>query len=241
MSRISKEPAVRRQEFVETAFRLFEKKGYENTSVDDIVDRMGVAKGLFYYYFKTKDDVLDMIIDRILDESVAAMEQAASRADLDAIGKFRAVMEAAAARRARSRRLTLFFHKQSNRHLHGDIEARAIRLMVPALTRIIEQGVREGVFHTEYPEETALSFLAVSSILGHEVYKRPDEAFFRRRVKAALRLTEKLLGASPGTFDFYLEALPKGPQLRRWLGQFNESGRKSGGRGGRKGKRETKA
>jgi AcrR family transcriptional regulator len=237
MSRTTKQPATRRQEFADTAAALFESKGYENTSVDDIVGKMGVAKGLFYYYFKTKDDVLDVIIDRLISDNAALMEQAASRPDLDALGKFRALMGAAAALRARSRKLTLFFHKESNRHLHADIEARAVRLMAPALARMIEQGVTEGVFDTEFPEETALSFFAVSSILGHEVYRKPDEAFFRRRVEAALCLVERLLGAKPGTFDFYKKQALEGPQVKKWLGQIRRSGGKAGGRGGRKGKR----
>jgi len=239
MTRRTKEPAVRRQEFADTAAALFEKKGYENTSVDDIVGRMRVAKGLFYYYFDSKEELLDLIIDDLIAENVAVFEKEASRTDLDVMAKFRAVMTAAAAVRARSRTLTLFVHRPSNRHLHADIEARAVKLMLPSLTALVEQGVREGVFDTEYPEETALSFFAVSSILGHEVYQKPDEEFFRRRVEAALCIVERLLGAKPGTFDFYKKQVIGGPQLKKWLRQISVSGGKKGGRkkrgGGRKG------
>jgi AcrR family transcriptional regulator len=237
MTRRTREPAARKREFADTAAALFEKKGYENTSVDDVVEKMGVAKGLFYYYFDSKEDLLDLIIDRLIADNVAVFEKEASRPGLDTMAKFRALMAAAAAVRARSRNLTLFFHKPSNRHLHADIEARAVRLMLPALTALVEQGVREGVFDTKYPEETALSFFAVSSILGHEVYQRPEEAFFRRRVEAALFLIERLLGARPGTFDFYREQVLDGPRLRTWLRQLKEQGGKSRGRGGRKGRR----
>ena len=232
MTRKTKTPEIRRMEFVETAGELFEAKGYEKTSVDDIVEKMGVAKGLFYYYFDSKEDVLGLLIDHLIGENAAVMEQIAARDDLDALGKFRQLMMDAAALRARSRRMTLFFHKESNRHLHADIEARAVRLMTPALARIIEQGIREGVFNTSYPEETALAFFALSSVLGHEVYQRPDERLFRRRVDAALYIIERILGAAPGAFEFYRTQALKGPALRKWLRRIKQDAAKGGNESG---------
>jgi AcrR family transcriptional regulator len=242
MTRKTKTAQERKDEFVGTAGSLFEAKGYEKTSVDDIVGKMGVAKGLFYYYFDSKEEVLALLIDHLISENVTVMEHIAARDDLDAMGKFRRLMTDAAALRARSRRMTLFFHKESNRHLHADIEARSVRLMTPALAQIIEQGMREGVFNTRYPEETALAFFALSSVLGHEVYQRPDEELFRRRVEAALYIIEKLLGAAPGTFDFYRTQALKGPALKNWLRRIKQDAAKGGkesgsGRGERRGRK----
>ncbi|MFB0959189.1 MAG: TetR/AcrR family transcriptional regulator [Clostridiaceae bacterium] len=66
--RISKDPKVRRQEIMDAARELFLKNGYENTSVDDIVRRLSVAKGLFYYYFPKKDAILAAIADEFVQE-----------------------------------------------------------------------------------------------------------------------------------------------------------------------------
>lgn len=126
MKRRTKEPAVRKQEFVETARRLFEKRGYENTSVDDIVGRMGVAKGLFYYYFKSKEELLGTLVDGMIGRTVAAFEAVAARRDLSTLEKIQALLRAGAEVRDRSRGLRLFFRKESDRHLHADIEARAM-------------------------------------------------------------------------------------------------------------------
>ena len=73
MPRSTKAASDRRLEFINAAEALFNEKGFENTSVDDIVQRVGVAKGLFYYYFKSREELLAAIVDRILDE----MEQIA--------------------------------------------------------------------------------------------------------------------------------------------------------------------
>jgi AcrR family transcriptional regulator len=53
----SKPPEVRRQELIETAAGLFEEKGYEGVSVRDILDAVGGQPGMFYYYFKSKQEI----------------------------------------------------------------------------------------------------------------------------------------------------------------------------------------
>ena len=62
MVRITKEYDERLTEFLETAQQLFFQKGYEKTSVNDIIKKIGVAKGTFYHYFKSKKDLLDKIV-----------------------------------------------------------------------------------------------------------------------------------------------------------------------------------
>ena len=73
MARVVKAHEVRRRELLETAQALFYEKGYENTSVADIIDTVGIAKGTFYHYFKSKEALLDEIVrwqTRIIDEVV---------------------------------------------------------------------------------------------------------------------------------------------------------------------------
>ncbi|WP_455046534.1 TetR/AcrR family transcriptional regulator [Mogibacterium timidum] len=56
-SRISKAPEERKQELIEVATKLFESRGYENVSVRDILSEVNGAPGMFYYYFKSKEDI----------------------------------------------------------------------------------------------------------------------------------------------------------------------------------------
>jgi len=69
--RIIKEYEERRKEILETAERLFLTKGYTKTTVNDILKEIGIAKGTFYHYFKSKEEVMDEIIMRIIKEDVA--------------------------------------------------------------------------------------------------------------------------------------------------------------------------
>lgn len=66
--RITKEPEVRKKEIMNAAKELFIEKGYEKTSVSDIVKKVDVAKGLFYYYFPKKETLLQEIGDEFADE-----------------------------------------------------------------------------------------------------------------------------------------------------------------------------
>ncbi|MBQ1438094.1 MAG: TetR/AcrR family transcriptional regulator [Solobacterium sp.] len=59
-----KDTEVRRSEFVEAAEKLFRENGIVDTTVNSIVRELDVAKGLFYYYFKSKDDVIDAISEK---------------------------------------------------------------------------------------------------------------------------------------------------------------------------------
>ena len=75
MPRTVKSAEERRLEIIQTSERLFRENGYASTSVDAIIKEMGVAKGTFYYYFKSKEEVLPAIVDHTLDQIVAMVEQ----------------------------------------------------------------------------------------------------------------------------------------------------------------------
>ena len=75
--RIVKEAAERRNERLDVAERLFCTNGYDNTSTNDILAEIGIARGTLYYHFKNKEDILDAMIDRILDETVRKAESIA--------------------------------------------------------------------------------------------------------------------------------------------------------------------
>ena len=73
MARQVKDYDDRYQEFLDVGERLFYTKGYDQTSIQEIIDAVGVAKGLFYYYFRAKGDLLDAIIERSLAQRIPSM------------------------------------------------------------------------------------------------------------------------------------------------------------------------
>ena len=60
----------RKQELLKIAYQLFVEKGYENTSIDEIIATAGIAKGTYYYYFPSKEGTLEAVIDLMIGEEV---------------------------------------------------------------------------------------------------------------------------------------------------------------------------
>ena len=73
--RIVKEHDERKNEIIETAAALFEQKGYEHCSVNDILNAIGIAKGTFYHYFKSKEEVLDAVVGRVTEQMLEQVRE----------------------------------------------------------------------------------------------------------------------------------------------------------------------
>ena len=65
----------RKQELLRIAYKQFLQKGYEETSVDDIIAEAGSAKGTYYYYFETKEQMLEEVIGMMIGQETEAARQ----------------------------------------------------------------------------------------------------------------------------------------------------------------------
>jgi AcrR family transcriptional regulator len=204
-----KTPAEKRIEFIQVAEDLFLEKGYENTSVDDIVKKMGAAKGLFYYYFDSKDDVILAILDMTYESIKANIEKVMAQPGLSALQRFQALGECKQDAGKRSQFLQEFFRLERNRNLHLAIDEKANELMVPIFERIIRQGIEEGIFSTPYPRETAEAILSIFSGLGRRYGHDMDQAQKSEVFDFLQLVMERLMAAPPGTFSQMLKNIPK--------------------------------
>jgi AcrR family transcriptional regulator len=204
MPRSTKAASDRRLEFINAAESLFNDKGFENTSIDDIVQKVGVAKGLFYYYFKSREELLAAIVDRILAEMEQIVVEAINRKGLTAMERLSAMSPPSDVIKARGGKLMQYFHEERNQALHLQFQARTMRFLVPALESIIRQGVLEGVFNTPYPRETATALFALKSVIDHSEKGTDYCEDKEHNVKVVSFLGERLLGAKEGTFLEFL-------------------------------------
>jgi AcrR family transcriptional regulator len=161
-------PNDRRNEFVQAAEELFNEKGYENTSIDDVAAKVGVAKGLFYYYFDSKDRLLEELVVRLIEETRKNVQEVMAEEGLSALERLRRLGEANAAIKGRSIKIVAYFQEDRNKALHYAMEDRSMEFMVPAMESIVCQGVEEGVFSTPYPRETAIALLCTFRAISHE-------------------------------------------------------------------------
>jgi len=199
--RITKDPDIRREELINIAEKLFLKHGYEETPVSDIVKKAKVAQGTFYYYFKSKDEILDAIIDRYLNEVVILIEKQVIRKDIDAVEKIMSIVKESISFGQTKVRLVDYFHEEKNVHLHFKMEQKIYPMLANPLKKIIEQGINEGVFDTKYPYETALLILGTNhTILNLEAIFNKEPKEQKRILEAGFYLIERMLGAKQNTF-----------------------------------------
>ncbi|CQR56701.1 TetR/AcrR family transcriptional regulator [Paenibacillus riograndensis] len=200
--RISKEPIERRNEILDTAEGLFFTKGYNKTTVNDILQEIGIAKGTFYYYFKSKEEVMDAVVMRFIEAGVAAARAIASDPKLTVHDKLLQIIMAQKPDTVRKEKMIEQFHEAENAQIHQKSLAETILQLTPVLTEVINQGIEEKLFRTPYPKETMEFLLAASQFLLDEgiFMWTPEEML--RKIQAFIHIMEVTLGAEPGSFAY---------------------------------------
>ncbi|HEF1903945.1 MULTISPECIES: TetR/AcrR family transcriptional regulator [Bacillus cereus group] len=208
--RIVKEYEERRKEILETAERLFLTKGYTKTTVNDILKEIGIAKGTFYHYFKSKEEVMDEIIMRIIKEDVTKAKRIVSNPDIPVLDKlFKILMEQSPKSGDVKEKMIEQFHQPNNAEMHQKSLVQSIIHLSPVLTEVLEQGIEEGIFSTPYPQETIELLLSSAQVIFDDglFQWKPEEMI--NRAKAYIKMMEASVGAKEGSFDYMMEVLIK--------------------------------
>jgi len=189
-------------ELVDAAERLFSEEGYSNTSVDDICDEVGVAHGLFYYYFETKEEIIEAITNRMIHELENMLAEIVGDPDIRADEKFIRFMTTAFQRKKDKPYMVSYYNKENDPKVYYQLFNKTVEMTTSYLTEIVEQGIKEGVFDTEYPEPTIRFWLH-----GRMFFMNEDGLFddgLLDDLKAEAFMLERLLGAEePFLSEFY--------------------------------------
>ncbi len=198
--RITKEPEVRKNEIIAAAEELFFTKGFEDTTVSDIVNKVGVAQGLFYYYFKSKTEVLDAVIECFGDNSISEFRLIANDEQLTAIQKLNNMFSSVLLTTFQREKIVHYMHQASNELLHYRLTHKFLDEMISIFVKIIEQGVREKVFDVSHPLETAEVLLTGIGYMPSIFKILPsDTEQFVNKLRAGFSVIEKALGAPKGS------------------------------------------
>ena len=204
MPRIHRPTAQRREEILDAAHTLFTTKGFQPTTMEDILRIVGIAKGTLYYHFPSKEQILKALVLRIVHQvEQQAREIATSSAP--AADKLAAIMSAMRLVDTETD-LVDQFHAPGNAEFHLLSITAMIEHLTPVLAEVITQGVAEGAFTTERPHDVIELLLSASGILlDHEILEAgPDE--LARRHESLIWASETLLGARPGSLSILAEA-----------------------------------
>lgn len=205
--RVSKSPEERKKEILDVAEELFTTKGYAETTINDILQKIGIAKGTFYYYFKSKEDVMDAIVDRFIEIGVRAAENIAQDSTLKAPEKIFQIIMAQNPDDSGKGKMIEELHRVNNAEMHQKSLVETILKLTPILTKVIEQGIDEGTFNTPYPKETVEVLLVSSGFLFDEGIFQWEASELMQKAIAFTYILETTLGAEAGSFSYLLKKL----------------------------------
>ncbi|SNS91183.1 transcriptional regulator, TetR family [Anaerovirgula multivorans] len=203
--KIVKEAEVRKQEILVAARELFIKKGYEQTSINDILKIVGIAKGTFYYYFTSKREVLEAIILDIVEEGARKAEKILKDKSIPLVNRIMMAIMAQAPEFEGSDKIKEELHKVENAKLERLYLRAMLKRMTPVLQEPVLEGIDRDIFHMEYPTECIESIL----LLGHMMFD--CDAFqwkmedYPRKIQAFLCNAERMLGTKEGELKEFIQ------------------------------------
>ena len=168
---------------LDVAFRLFMEKGYEHTSVQDIINNLGgLSKGAIYHHFKSKEDILVAVTEKMTAESNRMLAVIRDRSDLSGKEKLKTIFKTSISRSVQNDIFTVApdFHNNPKllfSLLHDTIDNAAPNYILP----IIRQGISDGSIKTDYPEQLAeLILLAANVWMNPMIFDSTEEESCRK-------------------------------------------------------------
>lgn len=182
--RVVKEAEERKQEILDVTERLFASKGFDNTSISDILEETGIARGTLYYHFKSKEELLDAVIERMIEGMTARAKEIAGRREIPVLQRFTMMIMVFHVSSGVRQEILLQVHKPQNALMHQKMQKSLFFRITPLITALIEEGIAQGICQTDYPAEAVeMTFLYASTAFddlteyGEEERERKIEAF----------------------------------------------------------------
>lgn len=214
----------RLNEFLDAAASIMARKGYEKTTIQEIIDAVGVSKGAFYHYFSSKEELLDALAEKSADAALERISEAIGREDMRADDKLRAFLGATWQWKSENLEFVAVLASvfaEENVRLRNRIIQKSKALNESILLGIVEQGIGEGVFQVKYPRETVelyIQLMVAASdswirIMTSDAGAAEKSRRAKRTFAVVLEMLEKMLGMPEGSAgrvpDRYIRKLLK--------------------------------
>lgn len=191
----------RKQELLKIAYDMFLTQGYENTSVDEIIEKAQIAKGTYYYHFQSKEQMLEEVIDMMID-SEREMAQQIIASDIPVPQKIVGIIASMKPTEAEETIKDTLFQPE-NVLMHHKVRNKLIGTLTPLISQVVEEGVDEGIFECDKIPERVKMLLIISDGTFNE------GTFTENDVSVFIDMTEKLLGSEKGAMSFVYNLIDK--------------------------------
>lgn len=186
--------------------QLLEEKTIQNISVSDIAKKAGIGKGSIYYYFPSKEAILDALVERNYEQPLKTAQSLAGQTEISPFARMAMLLQACrsssaafldhsrAAGAGNSAQETAFLHQKYMNHLVADLK--------PSLTEIIRQGIASGDIHFEYPAALAEIVLIVLAVKLNQTFLPSTAEDSEETIRGLASLLEKGTDIPPGTLNY---------------------------------------
>ncbi len=202
MKRIVKPRNERINEILDIAQTLFLNYGFEQTTISNIVKETKIAQGTFYYYFKSKDELLNAIMKRSIDKITKNAFMVVNNNNINAIKKIEIILNNFLAYDGWNNEMITYIHNKDSM-IHHMIEMQIIDNLVPLVKDILLQGINEKIFDVPYPQEIA-EFIVLGVGGMYDQFRQPkeDQNSMNNRIKAIKLMLIRILGINENIYNF---------------------------------------
>lgn len=205
MARPPQDPKIKMDEILDVAEPLFAANGYRKTTISDIAARIGGAQGLIYYYFKSKEEILEALINRQIAHFLSDISVMASSADMPPSRKIEFVVHACFRTAHYKDGLFLdFLYDEKHLHIKNKIFRQTASLLEPWLLKIIEEGARQQHFHIAHLPAALKFIMSIMLCLGETLCEKTPDEEMAYHLQLAASLIERALGMPENTLDLSL-------------------------------------
>lgn len=204
-----------KEKIANTAMKLFIQKGYEYSSINEIIQKSHISKGSFYHYFESKEDLMNFLAQEIIAAMIPGVQKIANNPKLNALEKiqksFNNIRNFKFKNRKKIMLLAKVMYKEENLKLRYYINNMALDLYQPIYTKIISQGQKEGVFHIQNAKDTAEIMFRSALMMGEMLIPiilqkkltLKNVKIFIRRIKLYKKILKHILGIQDSKIDIF--------------------------------------
>ena len=205
--RIVKNAEERKMEILDTAEHLFETQGFDNTSTNDILNEIGIARGTLYYHFKSKEEILDAIISRLTRQLLEKAKKLIEKKNVPLSQQLTLIMLKLNVSCGNfNHKILEQVHKPQNALMHQKIQAHLLSELTPLISTLIKEGIAQGIYQTDYPEEVAeMLFLYANTIFDYLTEHSEEEK--QKKTAAFVFNLERLLKMEQGSIKTIVDSI----------------------------------
>lgn len=208
MARPPQDPKIRMDEILDAAEPLFSANGYRKTTISDIAQELGVAQGMLYYYFKSKDEILEALINRGLSAFLTVIEKISYSDTISPSDKIEllinTVLQGAYDNGSGHDLLLTFFNDEKRLHISQKILRQALLIFKPCLLKIIKEGIQTKCFYVTHPQTIISFIISILMCLSDALCEKLSDELIVYHLRMAEVLIEKTLGMPEKTLHLSL-------------------------------------